>query len=126
LGDLTAKLEFPVAFFLMHTVPAMIGVGLTVAVLVDATLVRALLVPATMRLLGRWNWWAPAPMARWWDRHGVREGDEGATDCTLEMTSDDWKSISENPGAAMQLYFTGKLKVTGNAMLATKLQKLLA
>ena len=55
---------------------AMIGVGLTVAVLVDATLVRALLVPATMRLLGRWNWWAPAPMARWWDRHGVREGDD--------------------------------------------------
>jgi trehalose monomycolate/heme transporter len=55
---------------------AMIGVGLTVAVLVDATLVRALLVPATMRLLGRWNWWAPAPMARWWDRHGIREGDD--------------------------------------------------
>ena len=55
---------------------AMIGVGLTVAVLVDATLVRALLVPATMRLLGRWNWWAPAPLARWWDRYGIREGGE--------------------------------------------------
>ena len=53
---------------------AMIGVGLTVAVLVDATLVRALLVPATMRLLGRWNWWAPAPMLRWWERYGIREG----------------------------------------------------
>ena len=53
---------------------AMIGVGLAVAVLVDATLVRALLVPATMRLLGRWNWWAPAPMLRWWERHGFREG----------------------------------------------------
>ena len=38
----------------------------------------------------------------------------------------DWATISANPGAAMQLYFTGKLKVTGNAMLATKLQKLLA
>ena len=37
----------------------MLGVGMLVAVLVDATLVRALLVPATMRLLGRWNWWAP-------------------------------------------------------------------
>jgi RND superfamily putative drug exporter len=34
-------------------------------VLLDATIVRALLVPATMRLLGRWNWWAPAPLARW-------------------------------------------------------------
>jgi RND superfamily putative drug exporter len=36
-----------------------IGLGLAVGVLVDATLVRALLVPATMRLLGRWNWWLP-------------------------------------------------------------------
>ncbi len=54
---------------------AMIGVGLTVAVVVDATLVRALLVPATMRMLGRWNWWAPAPVARWWERYGLREGE---------------------------------------------------
>lgn len=52
---------------------SMIGVGLAIAVLVDATIVRALLVPATMRLLGKWNWYAPAPMARWWERHGVRE-----------------------------------------------------
>jgi RND superfamily putative drug exporter len=36
-----------------------IGIGLTVAVLVDATIVRCLLVPATMTLLGRWNWWSP-------------------------------------------------------------------
>ncbi len=28
-----------------------------------------------MRLLGRWNWWAPAPLARFWDRHGFREYD---------------------------------------------------
>ena len=42
----------------------MIGVGMIVAIVVDATLVRALLVPATMRLLGRWNWWAPGPLAR--------------------------------------------------------------
>jgi RND superfamily putative drug exporter len=39
-----------------------IGVGLAIAVIMDATLVRSLLVPATMRLLGRWNWWAPAPL----------------------------------------------------------------
>jgi uncharacterized membrane protein YdfJ with MMPL/SSD domain len=51
----------------------MIGVGMVVAILVDATIVRALLVPATMRLLGRWNWWAPAPLARFWSRHGLRE-----------------------------------------------------
>ncbi|TIC82579.1 MMPL family transporter [Nocardioides sp. GY 10127] len=50
----------------------MIGLGMLVALLLDATVVRALLVPATMKLLGRWNWWAPAPLARWWERHGLR------------------------------------------------------
>lgn len=39
-----------------------LGFGLTLAVLIDATIVRGLLVPATMRLLGDWNWWAPAPL----------------------------------------------------------------
>jgi RND superfamily putative drug exporter len=50
-----------------------VGVGMLVAVLLDATVVRALLVPATMRLLGRANWWAPGPLRRWWERHGIRE-----------------------------------------------------
>jgi RND superfamily putative drug exporter len=53
----------------------MIGVGMLVALLVDATIVRALLVPATMKLLGRWNWWAPRPLRRFWDRFGIREVD---------------------------------------------------
>ena len=53
----------------------MIGVGMLVALLVDATIVRALLVPATMKLLGRWNWWAPGPLRRFWERYGVRETD---------------------------------------------------
>lgn len=53
----------------------MIGVGMLVALLVDATIVRALLVPATMKLLGRWNWWAPGPMRRFWERYGIRETD---------------------------------------------------
>jgi len=51
----------------------LIGIGMLVALLIDATVVRALLVPATMKLLGRWNWWAPAPLARWWQRYGFRE-----------------------------------------------------
>ena len=50
-----------------------IGVGLAIAVLMDATLVRALLVPATMRLLGRWNWWAPRPLRAVWQRIGFSE-----------------------------------------------------
>ena len=49
---------------------------MVVAIVVDATLVRALLVPATMRLLGRWNWWAPGPLARVYRRYGIRESDE--------------------------------------------------
>ncbi len=51
----------------------MFGVGLTLAVLVDATLVRMVLVPAFMHMLGRWNWWAPGPLARLHDRIGLRE-----------------------------------------------------
>jgi trehalose monomycolate/heme transporter len=53
----------------------MIGIGMLVAVLIDATVVRAMLVPATMRLLGTVNWWAPGPLRRWWQRHGIRESE---------------------------------------------------
>jgi RND superfamily putative drug exporter len=49
------------------------GVALAIAALVDATLVRCLLVPATMTLLGDLNWWAPAPLRRLHDRIGLRE-----------------------------------------------------
>ena len=47
-----------------------IGVGMALAVLLDATIIRVLLVPATMRLLGRWNWWAPGPLGRLAERFG--------------------------------------------------------
>jgi RND superfamily putative drug exporter len=47
-----------------------IGVGMAIAVFVDATIIRVLLVPATMRLMGRWNWWAPGIMGRFVDRLG--------------------------------------------------------
>jgi RND superfamily putative drug exporter len=42
-----------------------LGLGMAVAVALDASVVRALLVPATMRLLGRWNWWLPTRLERW-------------------------------------------------------------
>jgi RND superfamily putative drug exporter len=51
-----------------------IGLGMALAVAVDATLVRALVVPATMRLLGNLNWWAPAPLSRLYRRLGLGEG----------------------------------------------------
>jgi RND superfamily putative drug exporter len=50
-----------------------LGLGTAFAVLIDATIVRALLVPALMELLGRWNWWAPRPLRRLHDRIGVDE-----------------------------------------------------
>jgi trehalose monomycolate/heme transporter len=49
------------------------GVGMIVALLVDATVVRVLLVPATMRLLGPANWWAPRPLRRLYARYGIKE-----------------------------------------------------
>jgi RND superfamily putative drug exporter len=53
----------------------LLGVGMIVALVVDATLVRMLLVTATMRLLGGANWWAPAPLRRLYARYGIREDD---------------------------------------------------
>jgi uncharacterized membrane protein YdfJ with MMPL/SSD domain len=51
----------------------LLGVGMIVALLVDASVVRILLVPATMRLLGRANWWAPRPLRRLYARYGFKE-----------------------------------------------------
>jgi RND superfamily putative drug exporter len=50
-----------------------IAIGMALGVLIDATIVRGLLVPALMRLLGRWNWWAPAPLRRLHQRRGLNE-----------------------------------------------------
>jgi RND superfamily putative drug exporter len=61
----------------------MLGVGTLVAVAVDAALVRTLLVPATMRLIGRWNWWAPGPLRRVYRRYGLRENDEAPAPSTV-------------------------------------------
>jgi uncharacterized membrane protein YdfJ with MMPL/SSD domain len=50
-----------------------VGIGTAAAVIIDATLVRALLVPSLMKLLGEWNWWAPGPLRRLHDRLGISE-----------------------------------------------------
>ena len=65
-----ALLASPVSFVKMF------GLGLAIAVLVDATVVRMLLLPALMRLLGRLNWWAPAPLTRLHQRIGLAEGSD--------------------------------------------------
>ena len=59
----------------------MFGVGLTLAILLDATVIRTVLVPALMHLTGRWNWWAPPPLARLHDRFGVPESATDSRRC---------------------------------------------
>ena len=68
------------AFALADTVTIKsIGVGMAIAVAIDATIVRMLLVPATMRLLGDWNWWAPGPLGRFAERLGFSHVEDEAT-----------------------------------------------
>jgi trehalose monomycolate/heme transporter len=62
----------------------LLGVGMIVALILDATLVRMLLVPAVMRLAGDANWWAPAPLRRFYARHGIREDDGPASGTVAE------------------------------------------
>ncbi len=60
-----------------------LGVGIVAGVLIDATVVRGLLVPSLMALLGDWNWWAPAPLRRFYRRIGLHEGERAP----VQMTS---------------------------------------
>jgi RND superfamily putative drug exporter len=72
-----AALLFAVAMFAFATSKIIFikenGVGTALAVLIDASIIRALLVPSLMELLGKWNWWAPAPLRRLHERFGVSE-----------------------------------------------------
>lgn len=69
------------AFALAETITIKsIGVGMAIAVLLDATIIRIFLVPATMRLMGRWNWWAPGPLGRLADRLGFSHVEDEPVD----------------------------------------------
>ncbi|MEU5403267.1 MMPL family transporter [Streptomyces sp. NPDC005963] len=57
----------------------MLGLGIALAVLMDAMVVRSLLVPSVMKLMGKWSWWAPAPLQRFHQRFGLSEGDTPAS-----------------------------------------------
>ena len=65
-----------------------IGVGMAIAVFVDATIVRVLLVPATMRLLGEWNWWAPGILGRLADRLGFSHVEDVEDDGAVAVASE--------------------------------------
>jgi len=58
------------------------------------------------------------------DPPSCNEGDGGNSECAIEVTDEDFNAMLKDPQLGMQLYFQGKLKVTGNPMLATKLQEL--
>jgi RND superfamily putative drug exporter len=64
----SAALVLCMAFFVLSTSPGtdikQFGIGLAAGIIFDATVIRALLVPSLMRLLGEWNWWLPHPVAR--------------------------------------------------------------
>jgi RND superfamily putative drug exporter len=86
-----AALLFAVAMFAFATSKIIFikenGVGTALAVLIDASIVRALLVPALMELLGRWNWWAPAPLRRLHDRIGISEEPAAPVDAEPAFTT---------------------------------------
>ena len=80
------------------------GVGVPLAVLVDATLVRMLLMPAFMRVLGRVNWWAPAPLARLHQRFGISESSALAVASRPELRANDRTATDvESPAGACSL-----------------------
>lgn len=61
------------------------------------------------------------------DDVGVVEGEAHSDpDCVIEMTNDVWRQMSDAPTQAMQFYFDGKLKVTGNVVLALRLQPVIS
>ena len=65
-----------------------IGVGMAIAVFIDATIIRVLLVPATMRLMGDWNWWAPGPLKRLSDRLGFNHAEDEADEAVSVPVGD--------------------------------------
>jgi RND superfamily putative drug exporter len=86
------------AFALADTITIKsIGVGMAIAVALDASIVRVLLVPATMRLLGRWNWWAPGPLGRLAERLGFShvEDEEELGEAGEGETGADGKPVAQ-------------------------------
>jgi trehalose monomycolate/heme transporter len=76
----------------------LMGVGMIVALLVDASVVRILLVPATMRLLGRANWWAPRPLRRLYARYGIKEESPAPVPSPVSASPNRLNTIFPGPG----------------------------
>ncbi|WP_328544771.1 MMPL family transporter [Streptomyces europaeiscabiei] len=77
----------------------MLGLGIALAVLMDAMVIRSLLVPAVMRLTGRATWWAPAPLRRFHERFGLSEGEQApVVPPKTEEKSKEPEPVSSSPG----------------------------
>jgi len=76
-----------------------LGLGAALAVAVDASIVRALLVPALMALMGKWNWWAPAPLRRLHERIGLREIASAAIDAPHESVP---AGVAQSPSQSQE------------------------
>ena len=72
----------------------MFGLGLTLAILVDATLVRMVLLPAFMHAMGEFNWWAPKWMTKLHNRFGIEEGPRTERATTLAPAPDEVPDVS--------------------------------
>ncbi len=77
----------------------MFGTGLTLAVLADATLVRMVLVPAFMHVLGHWSWWAPKPLVWLHERFGISESDSATGPLAAELHSGRHRRSDEDSAA---------------------------
>jgi uncharacterized membrane protein YdfJ with MMPL/SSD domain len=78
----------------------MVGIAMLIAIVVDATIVRTVLVPATMRLLGRANWWAPGPLGRLYARYGIRESDIEAVPESKQMVTASGAEVERPTGSS--------------------------
>jgi RND superfamily putative drug exporter len=96
------------------------GLGLALAVLMDATLIRGTLVPAFMRLMGDANWWAPGPLRRFHDRFGVTEGERPAPASSMGAASVDLT------GAYSDFYVGAVLEAADECRSTAEVDQLLA
>jgi uncharacterized membrane protein YdfJ with MMPL/SSD domain len=91
----------------------MFGVGLTLAVLADATLVRMVLVPAFMHVLGRWSWWAPKPLTWLHDRFGISEAGSDPPPVAADAAGGRHRRPDAIPASTVAAGFTGATVTDG-------------
>ncbi len=85
-----------------------VGIGIAIAVMMDAIVIRTLLLPATMRLLGEANWWAPAPLHKLWQYISLKETGPTLAPAFLAQTSGKWTVAS--PAQPLPLWMGNEIQ----------------